>query len=163
MSHVPVDRCFGITPSDYLKKKPPKQRGGKEKARSNVYVTSHICSCNYFPVGCFQQRRKPDRTGIQQWITIHLLEISNFSEGGKIRGAQLILSMLPRGQQKNQMLGVESMFTDHSPGKESLENLPCELPTCVCSPTRHNNAKVTCQAGLLQERKTHANLTVPAH
>jgi len=71
--------------------------------------------------------------------------------------------VLPRGQQKNQMLGFETVFTNRSPGKESLENLPCELPTCVRSPTRHNNARVTCQAALLRERKTHVSLTVPAH
>lgn len=63
-------------------KKKRKEKERKKKARSNIYVTSHICSCNYFPV-CFWRRRKPDRTGIQQWITIHRLEISSFSEVGK--------------------------------------------------------------------------------
>lgn len=52
-----------------------------KRARSNIYVTSHICSCNCFPVSCFQWSRKPDWTSIQQWITIPLLEISKFSWG----------------------------------------------------------------------------------
>lgn len=126
--------CFGITLLDYLKEK---------KARSNIYVTSHICSCNYFPVGCFRRRRKTDRTDIQQWMTIHPLEISRYSEGGRKCGTQLILSVWLWGQQGNQLLGFESVFTDHSPGKESLE--PCELPKCIRSPIEHD-AKVTCQA-----------------
>lgn len=63
------------------------QKKRHKKARSNIYVTSHICSCNCFPVGCFQWRRKPDWKGIQQWITIPLLEISKFSWGKPRRTA----------------------------------------------------------------------------
>lgn len=44
-------------------------------------------------------------------------------------------------------------------GKENAENLPCELPMCVGSPRQHNNGKVTCQAELLEERKTHEKVT----
>lgn len=78
---------------------------------------------------------------------------------GENHGTQLTLSMLPWGQQKSQMLGFDRVFTDPLAGKENVENLPCELPTCVRSPRRHNNGKVTCQAELLEERKTHEKLT----
>lgn len=127
---------LALESSDWIKKKKKKRH---KRARTNIYFTSHICSCNCFPVGCFQWRRKPDWTSIQQWIIIPLLEISKFL--GENHGVQLTLSMLPWGQQRSQALGFDRMFTDPCKERKMQKISPVNFLRAYVAPDSTTMAK----------------------